>query len=218
MSEKELNDLTIILADGDFPKDAVPLSYLEKAGRIVCCDGAALALVQYGLTPSVIVGDLDSLSEDFRKRYSECLVHVEEQEDNDLTKAFRYCMSKNWKNIVILGATGKREDHTLGNLSLLADYSKEVSTIRLVTDHGSFFAVRSPGTFESMKGEQISIFAMDENTFVTSQNLKYPMKKYHLRRWWQATLNEALGDHFSLDFEAGKTLLIFRAFRGRKKS
>ncbi|MBR2365028.1 MAG: thiamine diphosphokinase, partial [Lentisphaeria bacterium] len=154
-------EITVILADGDFPADPVPLSFLEKAERIVCCDGAALALVKHGMTPDAIVGDLDSLSEDFRKRYSECLVHVEEQEDNDLTKAFRYCMENGWKNIVILGATGKREDHTLGNLSLLADYSLQAEKISLVTDHGIFIAVNSPGTFESSKGEQISIFALD---------------------------------------------------------
>lgn len=211
-------ELTIILADGDFPSDPIPLSILEKAERIVCCDGAALALVRHKLTPDAIVGDLDSLPEDFRKRYSECLVHVEEQEDNDLTKAFHFCMENGWKNIVILGATGKREDHTLGNLSLLADYSLQAEKISLVTDHGIFVAVNTPGRFESCKGEQISIFALDEGIKVTSENLKYPMKEYPLRRWWQATLNEALEDHFSLDFEKGKFLLIFRAFRGRKIS
>ena len=209
---------TVILADGDFPADPIPLSFLEKAERIVCCDGAALALVRHGMTPDAIVGDLDSLSADFRKRYSECLVHVEEQDDNDLTKAFRFCMEKGWKNIIILGATGKREDHTLGNLSLLADYSLQAEKISLVTDHGIFVAVNTPGRFESSKGEQISIFALDEGIKVTSENLKYPMKEYPLRRWWQATLNEALEENFSLDFEKGKFLLIFRAFRGRKIS
>ena len=39
-------EITVILADGDFPADPVPLSFLEKAERIVCCDGAALALVR----------------------------------------------------------------------------------------------------------------------------------------------------------------------------
>lgn len=216
MNVQEKNDLTILLADGDFPTKNIPLSYLEKAARIVCCDGAALALVRHGMTPNVIVGDLDSLPEDFRKRYKECLIHVEEQEDNDLTKAFRYCMEQNWKNIVILGATGKREDHTLGNLSLLADYSLETEKISLVTDHGIFIAIHKSGTFESFPGEQISLFAMDPDTFVSSENLKYPMNKYHLRRWWQATLNEALSENFSLDFEEGKTLLLFRAFQKKR--
>ena len=44
MSDK----LTIILADGDFPRHTYPLSLLEQAERIVCCDGAALSLLRYG--------------------------------------------------------------------------------------------------------------------------------------------------------------------------
>ena len=47
------------------------------------------------------------------------IVHVTEQETNDLNKAFRYCLANGWTDIVILGATGKREDHTLGNIGLL---------------------------------------------------------------------------------------------------
>lgn len=202
--------LTVILADGDFPKTAVPLEILAQAQFIVCCDGAAASLTGLGIIPDVIVGDLDSLPEKFKAQFSDRLIHVRDQETNDLTKAFNYCCASGRENIVILGATGKREDHTLGNLSLLAEYSKKIPSIRCITNYGVFRAVSAPGRFESHKGQQISIIALTPGAVVTSENLKYPLRKLTLNYWWQATLNEALGDSFSLDFPSNTQLLLFQ--------
>ena len=114
-----INEVTdfdaIILADGEFPVAAEPLTLLRKASFVCACDGAA---VHYP-TADVIIGDGDSVPEIFRNR----LVQVDEQEDNDLTKATRYCVSKGMRRIVYLGTTGLREDHTLGNISLMVRYA-----------------------------------------------------------------------------------------------
>ena len=207
--------LTVILADGAFPAGKEALAYLEQAERIICCDGAARSLISYGKEPDKIVGDLDSLSDEFKKRFADRIEHVREQESNDLSKAFRYCVKMGFCNIVILGATGKREDHTLGNLSLLSEYSKQVPGISIVTDYGYFTVAGQSGTFESFAGMQVSIISLTGALEVTSRNLKYPMDKLKLKLWYQATLNEALGDTFELDFPAGGELLIYRTFSGK---
>ena len=202
--------LTVILADGDFPVKDEPVSVLKNACRIICCDGAAASLVKIGLEPDFIVGDLDSLSEELKEKFADRLVRVREQETNDLTKAFNFCQSRNWKNICILGATGKREDHTLGNLSLLANYSQVTPSIRIITNYGTFFAVSSSCTIPSKPGQQVSIISFSSGTQVSSTGLKYPLNDLKLDFWWQATLNEALGESFDLTFPAGNTLLIFQ--------
>jgi thiamine pyrophosphokinase len=114
-----------------------------------------------------------------------------------------------------LGATGKREDHTLGNLSLLSVYAESVPGIKIVTDYGYFTVAKRSGTFEAFPGMQISIVPLKGRAVVSSQNLKYPMEKLPLKLWYQATLNEALGEEFSLDFPAGCELLIYRTFQGK---
>ena len=204
------NELTVILADGDFPKEKQPLSVLRNAARIVCCDGSAASLAGFGLEPTVVIGDLDSLPAEFKTRFADRLIHIREQETNDLTKAFTYCREQGWDNIAILGATGKREDHTLGNLSLLADYSELVPNLKFITNYGMFFIAQESGDFPAIPGQQISIIALQTGTPVTSSGLKYPMDKLVLNRWWQATLNEALSDKFHLDFPEGTQLLIFQ--------
>ncbi len=112
-------DYTVILANGSFPRRKCLLETLRAAARIVCCDGAASALLRAGLEPDLVVGDLDSLDPVLKKRFGKRLVHESEQETNDLSKAFRACMARGWTSIVILGAGGRREDHLLGNASLL---------------------------------------------------------------------------------------------------
>ena len=137
-------------------------------------------------------------------------MHVKDQETNDLTKAFNFCCSQNRKNIVILGATGKREDHTLGNLSLLAEYSKQFPDICCVTNYGVFRVVTESGSFPSHAGQQVSIIALTPGAVVSSENLKYPLNNLTLQHWWQATLNEALGESFSLAFSGNTQLLLFQ--------
>ena len=207
--------LTVILADGAFPAGREALAYLDKAERVIWCDGAARSLISYGREPDRIIGDLDSLSDEFKKRFADRIEYVSEQESNDLSKTFRYCRSMGYSNIVILGATGKREDHTLGNLSLLSLYSREVPGIRIVTDYGYFTVAHKSGSFESFPGMQVSVIALDSGVEVTSRNLKYPMDKLPLQRWYQATLNEALQDDFYLEFTEGCELLIYRTFSGK---
>ena len=203
-------ELTVILADGDFPNSPVPLEILKKASFVVCCDGAAASLAGLGIIPDAIVGDLDSLPEKFKAHFSDRLVHVRDQETNDLTKAFNFCCAQNRKNIVILGATGKREDHTLGNLSLLAEYSKTVPDISCVTNYGVFKVVTKSGIFPSFAGQQISIISLVPGAVVSSENLKYPLNNLTLKYWWQATLNEAQGESFSLAFDDDVQLLLFQ--------
>ena len=88
--------VTVILADGAFPAGKEALEYLNCADEIICCDGAARSLVAYGLEPDKIIGDLDSLSAEFKKRFADRIEQVSEQESNDLSKAFRYCCRMNY--------------------------------------------------------------------------------------------------------------------------
>jgi thiamine pyrophosphokinase len=206
-----MTDKTIILADGSFPQHEIPLKYLREAGRIVCCDGSVKNLISEGLEPDAIVGDMDSLPEDLSAKYAGRLFPDDEQETNDLTKAVKWCSKRGHSDIIILGATGKREDHTLGNISLLADYAKEVGVI-MVSDTGIIRPLLQPGDIMSFPGQQVSIFSLDPLTEITSHGLKYKLDRLRLNSWWRASLNESTGDRFSLSFTGGP-LILFLKFR-----
>ena len=190
----------VIVANGVFPTNEIPLGILKNARHIVACDGAIKHVPQ----TEIVVGDGDSVPTAYQDR----LIKIEEQEDNDLTKATRYCLSMKWKKIAYLGCTGKREDHTLGNIGLLMRYFRKMGVEGVMfTDHGFFTPVYGNHTFISKKGQQVSIFNFGCKQ-LTSEGLKW--NSYAYDEWWQGTLNEALGDKFS--FCADGYYLVYQTY------
>lgn len=200
---------TVIVADGSFPTHEIPLSYLRNTERIICCDGSVRSLVNAGYIPDAIVGDMDSLSDDLAEQFIDRLFRDRNLETNDLTKTVTWCRKKGYKDLVIVGATGKREDHTIGNISLLAEYIKDVNVI-MVTDTGMFLPFLESSSISSFPGQQVSIFSIDPETEITSKGLRYPLIRTRIRNWWVATLNESLGDSFSLEFNDGRLIVYLK--------
>ncbi|MDP4183747.1 MAG: thiamine diphosphokinase [Bacteroidota bacterium] len=201
---------TVILADGTFPSHEIPLKILEEADHIICCDGAVRKLLNYGKKPDAIIGDLDSLSLELRKEFSSITHRFRSQEINDLTKSVNWCIKQGFNDIAILGATGEREDHTLGNIFLLPLYAKN-RNISMFTDFGSFQALLQSGEMKSYPGQQISIFCNDPKLKITTSGLLYPIQNKALDMLWMGTLNEALCNSFSLSFEHG-VVIVFRQY------
>ena len=199
----------VILAAGDFPSHAIPLQVLEKyCNRIICCDGAAEALLDAGFRPDIVIGDGDSLLPETYQKLSDRFICNPDQDSNDLTKAVHYAVSQNFKRLLILGATGKREDHTLGNISLLADYIDQVK-VCMLTDHGILIPTKGNAVFTSYCGQQISVFCMDHSP-LTLSGLKWPVENRIITRWWEATLNEALSERFEI--KTTGRVVVFQAY------
>ncbi|MDR1593630.1 MAG: thiamine diphosphokinase [Prevotellaceae bacterium] len=199
-------DYSVVLGDGKFPEHDIPLKLLDKARRIVCCDGAAIKLLQYGKEPDAIVGDLDSLSDSLITKYHDRIFKDEDQETNDQTKAVYWCRNRNINPVIILGATGLREDHTIGNIALLADYV-DFTDIAMVTDTGIFIPLNKSKTFKCRKNQQVSIFAISPETKITTTGLKYEVSERCFSNWNQGTLNETLSDSFSIIIDKGKVIV-----------
>ncbi len=132
----------VIIGNGLFPRKEYPRYLIQTADLRVCCDGALKTFLRYGFPlPDAVVGDMDSLPDTYRKRYADIIFPESEQEDNDQTKAIRW-ITRNRPDIDtihILGATGRREDHTIGNLSLLMEYER--------TYHLPSFRTGNPGRY-----------------------------------------------------------------------
>ena len=196
----------VILAAGDFPTHPIPLQALREADFVVCCDSAyndfSIFNFQFSI-PFVVIGDGDSLSDADKTALGDKFIHIEEQDYNDLHKAMNWA-TRNFSilnsQFSILGATGKREDHTLGNISYLVTFSEEHPgiDIKILTDHGRFTAFRGHRTFSSFPRQQVSIFSVDPTVPFSGSGLEYPVNHLKASRWWQATLNSALGDSFDL--------------------
>ena len=204
-----MKNRVVILANGRFPENDMPLGYLNNTDKIICCDGAVSSLVNYGKEPWAIVGDMDSLPAELRKKYSDRLFPDDGQQTNDLTKSVFFCIENGISNVIILGATGLREDHTLGNISLLGDYA-EVIDVKMVTDYGIFIPLISSSSVSSWKGQQVSIFSVNSSARISSAGLKYPLEDMQFLNWWLGTLNESTGDNFEISFDIGPVIIFLK--------
>jgi thiamine pyrophosphokinase len=186
----------VIVAGGEFPTAKQPLQVLKDAPFVVCCDGAADRYIATGCVPDAIVGDGDSISAENREKFAHLLHIISEQESNDQTKAVRFLMEHGKRSIAIVGATGKREDHTIGNISLLIEYARTGCDVHSFTDHGVFIPCNGTTTHKCRKGQQVSIFSITAKD-LSAEGLLYPI--YDFNNWWQGTLNECTDEEFTIN-------------------
>ena len=185
----------VIVAGGEFPTTPQPLEVLQSASYVVCCDGAADRYIATGSVPDAIVGDGDSIPAALKAQCRDILFLEAEQETNDQTKAVKFLIERGFRRIAIVGATGKREDHTIGNLSLPIEYMRLGMEVRTYTDYGVFVPCRDTHTFPCRPEQQVSIFNFTAHG-LRAQRLAYPL--YDFTTWWQGTLNECTGNELTI--------------------
>lgn len=195
----------VIVAGGEFPTAPQPLEVLQSTPFVVCCDGAADRYIATGHIPDAIVGDGDSISAENREKYTHLLHIIAEQETNDQTKAVHFLMEQGKRRIAIVGATGLREDHTIGNISLLVEYARTGCDVCSFTDYGVFIPCNGTTTHKCHKGQQVSIFSITAKD-LSAEGLRYPI--YDFSNWWQGTLNECTGDEFTINATGWYLLFI----------
>jgi len=199
----------VILCAGDYPSHNVSKGILCNAFRLICCDGASMEYItKEGKSPWRIIGDGDSVAQDFKDKYKDIYIRIAEQDYNDQTKAVRYSAEQGYKKIAIVGATGKREDHTLGNISLLMDYLNNGIEARIYTDHGFFVACSGDNCFDVPIGSAVSFFNFGAKE-LRSEGLQYPL--YDFTKLWQGTLNKVTASPFLI--KAKGEYLVFIKYK-----
>ena len=187
----------VVLANGRFPSHPNPLEVLDSAGTVICTDGSADTLLKFDRTPHVIIGDLDSTKlkkSDFKGLW----IPDQDQYKTDLQKTLEWCLLNDLNEIAVLGAMGEREDHSLGNLHVLAEFSEKM-TVHFITNFARIYCVKGQQTFQSKKGQQISITAVEEVSSITTKGLKYALNNELFPPACNGISNEAEGEEFTID-------------------
>ena len=211
----------VIICDGVFPKSEYPRYLIRTANFIICCDGALVKFLRNSKAifaeqrlPDLVTGDMDTLSESMQKKYADIIVKEDEQEHNDQTKAVRWALNnlEGIESIYIIGATGGRADHTIGNAALLMEYTRMFDlngiNIESVTDNGTIFPINDTIEFDCGTGREVSIFTPDNTLRIKSEGLMYPTDEVVFDNWWKATLNKSVSDTVKLTFSHPSMALI----------
>ena len=211
----------VIICDGVFPKSEYPRYLIRTADFIICCDGALVKFLRNSKAifgeqrlPDLVTGDMDTLSESMQRKYASIIVKEDEQEHNDQTKAVRWALNnlEGIESIYIIGATGGRADHTIGNAALLMEYTRMFDlngiNIESVTDNGTIFPINDTIEFDCGTGREVSIFTPDNTLRIKSEGLMYHTDEVVFDNWWKATLNKSVSDTVKLTFSHPSMALI----------
>lgn len=204
----------VILADGDFPEKEYPLWLLRTAEAVVCCDGALVKYLEFsgGKAPEAVVGDMDTLSDEFKDGFADIIVKYDEQDYDDLAKAVRYSLAAHpeLERIHILGAGGGQEDFTIGNYGLLMEFGRlhpEVA-FDMISDHTTAFPLHEGDTFDCGAGRTVSVFSPDPTLRIVSKGLEWPLDDVCFDNWWKGIRNRATEDRVELKFSHPGMVLI----------
>ncbi|GAE86853.1 thiamine diphosphokinase [Acetivibrio straminisolvens] len=120
----------LIVCNGSIIDYSYHKKFFEEADFIVCADGGALHLQRLGIKPDVLLGDFDSIEDKHLEYYKEQNVEIfkfpSEKDMTDTELAVDTVIDKGYKDIVIIGGTGTRLDHTLSNIFCLSKCLIEV--------------------------------------------------------------------------------------------
>ncbi len=172
----------VIFASGGLRRPDFLLRLLRADDWIVAADGGARHCLALGLTPSLLIGDFDSLPETARRRLESAgtpsLRFPEAKDQTDLELALTYVVRQGADEILVAGALGDRWDHSLANLSL--GLSPALASATLTFDDGTtsivFLHAGQSRTVRGRPGDLVSLIPLNGNAGeVETRGLQYPL-------------------------------------------
>lgn len=191
----------------------------QKFDIVVAVDGGLEALGPLGLVPDAVVGDFDSVNRQVYQQYQELPgvnweVHKPEKNETDTELAIDTAIRMGADRITILGATGGRIDHLLGNIHLLDTCLRMNVSACIVDSQNKVYLLRDGKTFEKKEtwGNYISFVPLTETvTGITLKGFKYPLTEKTITIGREAGLcisNELAADFGSITFSSGILICV----------
>jgi len=206
----------IIFANGILPEPQTARLLIQPGDILVAANGGTRHALSLGFIPSVVIGDLDSLSPDDRRVLDSTPVDIRQyprdKNETDLELALNYAIETGQRVIIVIGALGGRLDQTLGNLSLMTDPKFSPFNIRLDDGVEEAFFTRTHARLSGNPGDIVSLIPWGaEVTGITTHGLRWPLRAESLfPDKSRGISNEMLTDHASLSLTSGLLLCLHR--------
>lgn len=159
----------VVIGNGDINDYEYISSLIRNDDTIICADGGLRHAEAMGLITNVAIGDFDSYKSDIKVKK---FVYPERKDYTDGELAVQYAIDNGYDEIMLLGMTGKRLDHTLTDLLLLSKYENSY----LIDDYNEVHIVSSKLVLRDKKGKTLSIIpVLSDLKGITTQGLEYPL-------------------------------------------
>lgn len=198
----------LVVANGEPPSAALVAELRPAADAVVAADGGADTVLALGLTPDIVIGDLDSLSSAAREAIPAERMRLDADADaTDLEKAIAYCLAEGYHALDIVGASGGRADHALANLSVLVRYGREAQ-IRLFDERFAIQLVAGEAEVRGPVGTVVSLVAIGPCEGVSTSGLRWELEEASLAFSARGVHNEIARAPAQVSVRSGDLLLF----------
>lgn len=198
-----------LLLHGEAPK-IVP--DITNYSFICATDGAYQYLKEHHITPDLITGDFDEffhISDEIE------VIQTPNQDFTDFDKILQILFDRGFKNIDVFGASGKEQDHFLGNLHTAICWKNKLD-ITFFDNYGTYFLADNCTQLSNCKGKIISLIPFPKATNIITKGLEYPLSNEDLTFGQRiGTRNSASENEVEIRFESGE-LFIFINHKNNK--
>lgn len=170
----------VIFAGGNVGDYSRVKKYIKGADFIICADSGIRHAFEMGITPHLVVGDMDSVSEEDREKMERFkirrLTFPVEKDCTDTELALEAALKEGAREAVLLGGLGDRPDHSLGNVLLMVNFREKGLELTLAGENWEMFLIDGRKKIKGQKGELLSLLPLTpEVTGVKTKGLYYPL-------------------------------------------
>lgn len=178
---------------------------------IICADGGVDKIIPIGTIPDLIIGDFDSSKNYDYFKNTETVTLQTQKDDTDTMHCAAEAVKRGFTDIVFLGATGGRLDHTLANLSVLLYLQKNGANGKIVDKFNEVSLLgKGKNILRNVKGKTVSVMPFACFTATLSyKGMFYPMENKSVNADFPYTIsNIAVDDDAEIFLHSGTALLI----------
>lgn len=196
----------LIVGNGEVSEKIKPL--LPENAYVICADGGFRHMDKLGLTPDIVIGDMDSVKADLHGEKT--IVYPVRKDFTDSEIAVNYAIDNGFSDLVLIGFTGTRTDHTLTNLFLLKGISEHGARAEIIDEHNIIRYAEKENIIRGKKGDIVSIIPIGGDVSgITTEGLDYPLFSETLEFGkGRGVSNVMTGDECRITVKNGSALII----------
>ena len=204
----------VLFANGEFVINEKIMEIIHQADFKVAVDGGYIHMKSLDLTPNVIIGDLDSIEENGINELEDIGIKIirfdVHKDETDLELVVEYLLDLDFEHINILGATGGRTDHFVGNLLLFSNPKYQKNKIKIWTDKEEIYYCKNYQEIIGKKGDLVSLIPIsDQVTAISTEGLDYPLIVESLFRWKSRGISNQMSTRKAkVRFDTGTLLCV----------
>lgn len=209
-----------LIVTGGFIEDEFALDFVKKNSYdlMIAADRGMEFFYRNQLVPDKIVGDFDSVKTGILEYFQQNRPDIQilefqpEKDETDTELALRTAMDAGCERIWLLGATGNRIDHIIGNIHLLGMAMERNCECIMLDAYNRIRMLNREFRLkrEEQYGDYVSLFPFTPTvTGLTLKGFKYPLQKYELQCYHSLGVsNEISEEEAEISFEDGILLMV----------